>query len=91
MLKHMPDDALKAYDKTLLYSKKAVKLANNVDRCPNITDNSKTDNNLNYRVEKFQDLLGKRKIYRIFLRFLIDLGLVIFPIFLDTRYTFTLE
>ena len=75
----------------MLYSKKAVKLANNVDRYPNITDNSKTDNNLNYRVEKFQDLLGKRKIYRIFLRFLIDLDLVIFPIFFDTRYTFTLE
>ena len=87
----MPDDALKAYDSTLLYSKKAVKLANNVDRCLNITDNSKTDNNLDYRVEKFQDLLGKRKIYRIFLRFLIDLGLVIFPISFDTRYTFTLE
>ena len=36
----MPDDALKAHDKTLLYSKRAVKLASNVDRRPNITDNN---------------------------------------------------
>ena len=87
----MPDDALKAYDEILLYSKKAVKPANNVDRCPNITENSKTDDNLDNRVEKFQDLLGKRKIYRISLRILFDLGLVNFPISFNTRYTFTLE
>ena len=92
MLKHMPDDALKTYDETLLlYSKKAVKLVNNVDRPPNNTDNSRTDDNLDDRIDKFHDLLGKKKICRIPLRLLIYLGLVNFPISFDTRYTFTLE
>ena len=91
MLKHMPDDALKTYDETLLYSKTAIKLANNVHRRPNNTDNSSTDDNLDDRIDKFHDLLGKKKIYRIPLRFLIDLGLVNFPISFDTRYILTLE
>ena len=60
MLKHMPDEALKTYDKTLLYSKKAVKLANNVDRRPNNTDNSRTDDNLDDQINKFHDLQGKK-------------------------------
>ena len=56
----MPDEALKTYDKTLLYSKKAVKLANNVDRRPNNTDNSRTDDNLDDQINKFHDLQGKK-------------------------------
>ena len=60
MLKHIPDEALKTYDKTLLYSKKAVKLANNVDRRPNNTDNSRTDDNLDDQINKFHDLQGKK-------------------------------
>ena len=60
MLKHMLDDALKAYDKTL-YSKKAVKLANNVDRRPNNTDNNRAGNNLDDWIDKFHDLLGKKR------------------------------
>ena len=60
MLRHMPDEALKTYDKTLLYSKKAVKLANNVDRRPNNTDNSRTDDNLDDQINKFHDLQGKK-------------------------------
>ena len=60
MLKHMPDGALKTYDKTLLYSKKAVQLANNVDRRPNNTGNSRTDDNLDDQINKFHDLQGKK-------------------------------
>ena len=57
----MPDEALKTYDKTLLYSKKAVKLANNVDRRPNNTDNSRTDDNLDDdQINKFHDLQSKK-------------------------------
>ena len=56
----MPDEALKTYDKTLLYSKKAVKLANNVDRRPNNTDNSRTGDNLDDQINKFHDLQGKK-------------------------------
>ena len=46
MIKYMPDDSLKTYDETLLCSKKAVKLTNNVDRRPNNTDKSTADDNL---------------------------------------------
>ena len=56
----MPDGALKTYDKTLLYSKKAVQLANNVDRRPNNTGNSRTDDNLDDQINKFHDLQGKK-------------------------------
>ena len=62
MLKHVSGDALKTCDETLLYSKKAVKLANKVDRRPENTHNSRIDNNLDDRIDKFHDLLGK-KIY----------------------------
>ena len=61
MLKHIPGDAIRTCDETLLYSKKAVKLANKVDRRPNNTHNSRTDNNLDDRIDKFHDLLGKKR------------------------------
>ena len=60
MLKHMPDGALKTCDKTL-YCKKAVKLANIVDRSPNNTDNSRTDDNLDDRIDQFHDLLSRKR------------------------------
>ena len=66
MLKHMPEDTLKTYDETLLYSKKAVKLANNVDRYHNNTGNSRTDDNLDDQIDKFHDLLGKKDIQNTF-------------------------
>ena len=72
MLKHMPDGSLKPYDETLLCNKKAVKLANNVDRCPDNTENSRTDDNLDDQIDKLHDLLGKKEIYRIPLRILIE-------------------
>ena len=60
MLKHMPDEALKTQDETLSYSKKDAKLANDVDRRPNNTENSRTDNNLDDRINNFHDLSGKK-------------------------------
>ena len=51
----MSDEALKTCDETLLYSEKAVKQANNVDRRPNNTDNRRTDNNLDDQID--DDLL----------------------------------
>ena len=84
----MLEDALKTYDETLLQSKKAVKLENNVDRRPNNTDKSRIDNNLDDRINNIQNLLGKKKIYRIPLRLLIDLGLVNFLMSFDTGYIF---
>lgn len=90
MLKYMLDDALKTYEETL-YSIKVVIPANNFDGSPNNNDNSRADVNLKDRIDKFHNLLGKKKIYRIPLRFSIDLCLVNFPIPFNARYTFTLE
>ena len=77
MLKHMADDALKTYDITLLYIKKTVKLANNIDRRPNNTSNSRTDNNLDDRIDKFHDLLGKKKIFPVGIRYWSDISFLL--------------
>ena len=69
MFKHMPDDALKTYGDTLLYSKKAVKLASTAERHPNNTDNSRTDNNLDYRIDTFHDYITFQNTFNIFNRF----------------------
>ena len=49
------------HGQTLLYSKKTIKRGINVDRRPNDIGNSRTDNNLNDRIDKFNDLLGKKR------------------------------
>ena len=90
MLKYMLDDALKTYEETL-HSIKVVIPANNFDGRPNNNDNSRADVNLKDRIDKFHNLLGKKKIYRIPLRFLIELSLVNFPRTLDRRHIFTLK
>ena len=92
MLKHMPNDALKTFDEKLLYSRKLIKLSGNNDRRPN-NDNdadNRTDDNLTDRLDKFSDLISKETIYKIPLRFLVDIGLVNFPIAFDTRFISTL-
>ena len=93
MLKYMPDKALETYENTLLYSKKPLTLPNNNGRRLNNNNdaNNRTDNNLADQLEKFSDFISKKKIHRIRLRYLIDLGLVSFPIAFDTRFIFTLE
>ena len=63
MLKHMPTKALETFDETLLYSKKIVKLRDNVDRRPN-NDNSvnkRSDDNINDQIDDFSDLINKKK------------------------------
>ena len=77
MLKYMPDDALKTYDITLSYIKKTVKLANNIDRRPNNTGNSRIDNNLDDRIDKFHYLLGKKKIFPVGTQYCSNIGFVL--------------
>ena len=92
MLKHIPNDALKTFDEKLLYSRKLIKLSGNNDRRPN-NDNdadNRTDDSLTDRLDKFSDLISKETIYKIPLRFLVDIGLVNFPIAFDTRFISTL-
>ena len=82
-VKYVPDDALKTNDEILLYSKKAVKVMNNVGRGPNNTENSRTDDNLDNRIDKFHDLLTKKKdlqtTFKIFNRFRFSKFSDIFP------------
>ena len=59
-VKTYPSWRIKNIWRNVVISKKAVKLANNVDRRPNSTDNSWTDNNLDDWIDKFHDLLGKK-------------------------------
>ena len=93
MLKHMPDKELETYENTLLYSKRPVKLPNNNSRGlnNNSNTNNRTDDNLTDPLDKFSNLISRKKIYRIPLRYLVDFGLVNFPIACGTMFIFTLE
>ena len=89
MLKHLPDDVLETFQHELLYSKKKVIIKGNAansfnDRRNHIAAaarNSHTDNNIEDRIAKFNDdnALSATKVYRISLRYLVDVGLVNFP------------
>ena len=101
MLKHLPDDVLGTFQHELLYSKKKVVIKGNAansynDRRNHIAAaarNSNTDDNIDDRIAKFNadDALSKRKVYRIPLRYLVDLGLVNMPTAFDTKIVFNLE
>lgn len=88
-LKHMPEKSLKTFQSDLLYSNKTGR-----DRTVNNTNDvdDRSDDKLDDRITKFHNLLGiNNKVYRIPLRFLVDLGLANFPIKFDTKFVFTLE
>ena len=93
ILKHMPDKSLETFQSDLLYSNKKVVLTGGRDRKLN-NDNdqdNRSDNNLDNRIAKFHDLIGTNNVYRIPLRFLVDLGFVNFPMKFDTKFVFTLK
>ena len=101
MLKHLPDDALATFQHELLYSKKKVNIKGNSANSYNdkrnhvaaAARNSNTDDNIEDRIAKFDadDALSKTKVYRIPLRYLVDLGLVNMPTVFDTKIVFNLE
>ena len=101
MLKHLPDDVLATFQDQLLYSKKRVITKNNAantisDRRNHIAAaarNSNTDNNINDRNAKFNadDALSEQRVYRIPLKYLVDIGLVNFPTEFNVKFTFNLE
>ena len=61
MLKHLPTKALKVIEKDLVYSKKKVKLPNSEDgwdeRTNDANADNRTDNNIDERIQKFQNQL----------------------------------
>ena len=77
MLKHMPDDALEVLRYDLLYSKKKVELPADEDKQDYRTsaggDNDRrTDDNLEDRIDKFQDQIQETRYYRIPLKYRIS-------------------
>ena len=101
MLKHLPDDVLATFQHELLYSKKKVifkgQTANSYsDRRNHIAAaarDSNTDDNVDNRIAKFNsdNELSEIKVYRIPLRYLVDLGLVSMPTAFNTKIVFHLE
>ena len=92
-MKYLPEKSVKKLLKTMLYSNKLVYLAVNTDRRPNNDneDNKKSDPNLTYRIAQLKDYLFEKKVYRISLTLVYDLGKVNFAMKTDTRIIITLE
>ena len=101
MLKHLPDDALATFQHELLYSKKKVIIKGNAansfndrrNHVANAARNSNTHDNIQDRIAKFNanNALSKTKVYRIPLKYIVDLGLVNLPTAFDTKIVFNLE
>ena len=96
MLKHVPKEALEVIENDLRYSRKKVKLPANEDRRDERTGNNedadnRTDDNIDQRIEKFQNQLKTVYYYRIPLKYICDLGLVNQPIRFNTKWRLTFE
>ena len=95
MLKDLPKKALKVIENDFLYSKKKVKLPDGEDRQDKRTNdahaNNRTDDNIDERIQKFQNQLQNVYWYRIPLKYICDLGLVNTPIKLNTKLHLTFE
>ena len=101
MLKHLPDDVLKTFQGDLLYSKKPVIIKGNVantisDRRNHIAAaarSSNTDSNIQGRIKKFNadNALSRKKVHRVPLKYLVDIGLVNLPTAFNVKFVFNLE
>ena len=94
MLKHLPKNALKKIEKTMLYSKQPIYF--NRTTLKRRTFNSATANditnlNINERIAKFQNQLKNEFVYRIPLRYFTDIGKINFPLKIDFRIKCHLE
>ena len=93
MLKHMPEDPLKTFEKHLIYSKEKVIMPTNTDEQDHniITPNDRMNNNLTKRINRFSTQIGDDYVCRILLRFLCDVRKVNQPIKIDLKITYNLE
>ena len=96
MLKHVPKKALKVIEKDLLYSRKKVKLPAGKERRDEHTANAenannRTDDNIDERIQKFQNQLKTDYFYRIPLKYICNLGKVNQPIRFNTKWRITFE
>ena len=96
MLKHVPKKALKVIENDLLYSRKKVKLPAGEERRDEHTANAenannRTDNNIDERIQKFQNQLKTDYFYRIPLKYICNLGKVNQPIRFNTKWRIPFE
>ena len=82
MLKHLPKNALKKIEKTMLYSYQPIYF--NRTTLERRTFNSRTANNItdlniNERIAKFQNQKKNEFVYRVPLRYFTDIGKINFP------------
>ena len=96
ILKHTPKNALAVIQNDLLYSKKKVKLPDDEDRRDQHTANNenadnRTDDNLDERIQKFQNQLKNTYYYRIPLKYLCDIRYVNTLIKFNTKWRLTFE
>ena len=90
LLKHMPKDLLAIIENNLLYSKKKVKLPADEDKRDTHTAagedaDNRTDDNIDERIQKFQNQLKNTYWYRISLKYIVDIGQVNTPIKFNTK------
>ena len=96
MLKHVPKEVLEVIRYDLMYSKKKLKLPDDEDQRGEHTAagedaDNRTDDNIDDRIEKFQDQIKNTKYYRILLKYLCNIGLVNQPIRFNTKWRLTFE
>ena len=96
MLKHVPKKALKVIENDLLYSRKKIKLPAGEERrdehAANAENaNNRTDDNIDERIQKFQNQLKTDYFYRIPLKYICNLGKVNQPIRFNTKWRITFE
>ena len=101
MLKHLPKDVQATFQKELLHSKKKIIIKGNNantlnDRRNHIAaaaNDSKKDENIDDRIDKFNEnnALSTVRVYRIPLKYIVDLGRVNIPTSFDVKMIFDLE
>ena len=96
ILKHLPKNSLKLIENELLFSKKKVKLPAGEDRRKKFTaaggdNDERTDDNLDERIEKFQNQLKNTYYYRIPLKYICELGFVNQPVKFNTKWRIIFE
>ena len=96
LLKHMPKDSLAIIENNLLYSKKKVKLPAGEDKRDTHTAagedaDNRTDDNIDERIQKFQNRLKNIYWYRVLLKYIVDISPVNTPIKFNTKWRITFE
>ena len=92
----MPKDSLVIIENDLLYSKKKVKLPADEDKRDTRTAagedaHNRTDDNMDERIQKFQNQLKNTYWYRVPLKYTVDIGQVNTPIKFNTKWCITFE